>query len=300
MQPRRQSLLQQIAKPTLPLLAQQGRTWLWLNGTCSPTLETDVAAVTGRLNHRWLWRGTDWEFNAPGYRKGPLLAPLDDTIFDAFLSKWAPASAGLIILTFAEDEALFAHLRNLRALTASDGNPVLFNLGMLRQLEELAEGLSAVRFAQLLGPIHSLSWSRPGSSGEKWLHVKSPNSAPVLTEPGAFVLTRQEEIAINLANREWFIRSAASRITQQEPDLAQALGTEELSYRLSIFFEEADGLGLTQERDAYRFLFLRLTYPQRFFVDDTFLQTLLCNRKVAARQRLSECEARLQQLAVSA
>lgn len=288
--------IQTVEKPCMSALTQGDRPWLWLNGASSEKLEGDVTAVTGRFNHHWLWRGMEWEYSVPGYRQGPLLVPLDEALLETFLRTWAPASAGLIILTSADNETLLAHLRNLRVLTAADGYPVPFNLGMLRQLEELAEGLSAHRFAELLGPIHSLIWLPHENDSHTWLRAESPFSAPGLPKVGALRLTPEDEAAVNHANRDWFLRNTARQLEQQQPALTQALGPQELSRRLAIFSEEARGLGCIRERDTFHYLRLRVTYPQKNFLNDTVLRALLCNRTVDARLRLTESESRLQQL----
>ncbi|WP_256832158.1 DUF4123 domain-containing protein [Pseudomonas sp. Pse1] len=296
MQPWSQKTLQPVSKPTLSTLMQQGHPWLWLNGTNSPTLDSDVAAISGRLQHHWLWRGTEWEYNAPGYREGPLLVPLDDKLLQVFSERWAQDSGGLIIVTNADEETLLSHLRNLRVLTAPDGNQLLFNIAMPRQLEELAEALSSSRWAQLSGPIHSLIWTCLEGINNEWLQARNPYPGPALKESGEFILTPDEEAALNRANHEWFMRSAAKRANQINPDLAQSLGKNELSQRLNIFIQEATGLGLIRERDAFHYLYLRLTHPQQYFLNDGQLRTVLSNRAIDARQRLAESEARLKQL----
>jgi hypothetical protein len=296
MQPWSQKTLQPVSKPTLSTLMHQGHPWLWLNGTNSPTLDSDVAAISGRLRHHWLWRGTEWEYNGPGYREGPLLVPLDDKLLQNFSEKWAQESGGLIIVTNADEETLLNHLRNLRVLTAPDGNQLLFNLAIPRQLEELAEALSSSRWTRLCGPIHSLIWTCLECKDKEWLQARNPQPCPALTEAGEFTLTPDEEAALNRANHEWFMRSAAKRINQINPKLAQSLGTYELSHRLNIFIQEATGLGLIRERDAFHYLHLRLTHPQQYFLNDSQLRTVLSNRAIDARQRLAESEARLKQL----
>lgn len=285
--------LETIEKPAFPLLAQQGHPWLLANGSSSATLEQEVAAMTGRQNHRWLWRDTEWEYNAPGYRQGPLLVALNERLFNTFL-QWAPEFSGAIILTAFDDDALFTHLHQHRVVLTADGNPVKFHLGMLRQLEEFADALSASRLAQLLGPVQSLIWRSSACYDDNWFRLQNPDPGPPQAE--LLQLTTAEQADLNQANQAWFMANTTRRLVHEYPQLTQCLDPEELSRRLKIFKQESAGLALVRERDAYHFMRLRLAFGQEHFEHDTSLNSLLCNRAIDARVRLSEAELRLQQL----
>ncbi|MEG0860157.1 MAG: DUF4123 domain-containing protein [Pseudomonas sp.] len=300
LQAKQQALISPIDRPSISMFSQHQQPWLWLDGASNPNLETEVATLTAGLNYRWLWRGTRWEYSAPGYRQGPLLVPLSDTTLQMYLSKWAVDSTGVILTTFQDKEALFVHLQKMLTVKTSDNNPVMFNFGMTRQVEEFATGLPLPRFAQLMGPIHSIIFPCQDSFATEWLQVQCPAQMTAAPAAEAFRLTAEEERSVNLANQAWFMKHAAKRITRQMPKVTQQQNPEELSRRLEIFKKEADEAFLYRERDVYHYLLLRSTYPGKFFADGSPLRALLSQRTVDPRLRLTECERRLQQFVTEA
>lgn len=295
-QAKQEPLVKSIDKPTISMFSQHQQQWLWLDGASSPILESEVSALTERFNYSWLWRGTRLEYSGLGYRQGPLLVPLSETLLQAYLLKWAADSTGIILTSLQDEETVLLHLRNMLTIHSSDNNPVIFNFGMTRQVEELAAGLPPSRLAQLMGPIHSIIFPDQDSYGTEWLQVKCPGPMTAFPATETFRLTAQEERSINLASQAWFMRHASKRITQRIPEVNQKLQPSEFLQRLATFKREADELLLYRERDVYHYLLIRSIYPEKIFADGSPLRALLSQRTLDSRMRLTECEKRLQQL----
>jgi hypothetical protein len=280
--------------PTLAQLQVGAPLWLWLDGAFSDALERDVISITRRFDHRWVWRGTDWEYRGPGYRLGPLLVRLDEPLFDRFVTQWAPEGAGILVQSKADEATLVNHLQSLRQLMGADGEPLRFSFASRRALEELCEGLSSARLSELLGPISTLMWIGEGESSAPWLRVDAPTtSGPSPLLDRQFELTDLDEAALGRASWAWFMRDAAHRVSQDYPAHAGPRSREALIEQLAIFAREAGELGLTLERDAYRYMVLRLTYSEEPFMHDAELRAHLMRREVAGRQRMQELESRL-------
>jgi len=62
-------------------LEPRARAWILLDGAHSDTLENDLLQIRRGFEYRWVWRDTPREYRNPGYRHGPLLAPLDEALF---------------------------------------------------------------------------------------------------------------------------------------------------------------------------------------------------------------------------
>ncbi|MDR3410837.1 MAG: hypothetical protein P4L87_07840 [Formivibrio sp.] len=286
-----------VAKPVLSTLSEEHQPWLCLNGALVDTLDDDVRALTKRWVHHWVWRGTDWEYTTPGYRHGPLLVPLNEALLDTYLATWAPMGMGPIVLGPANPDTLIAHLQNLRLISAADGNPAFFSLTALRQIEEMAEGLPAHRFSEVLGPIQGLIWQNGKGDTRQWLRADNPSSQTLaMRAENRFALDEAEEEALGQTSHWRFLRDAARQFTEQYPERIRPLGAEELARRLVMYAGEAVKLEMTNERDMRHFMRLRLIYPQRFFDRDEMLRATLGDLKSNARLRLSECELRLQHL----
>ncbi|PAK10667.1 DUF4123 domain-containing protein [Burkholderia ubonensis] len=283
-------------------LTQGPRPWLCLNGAHSETLEEDVLAVTNRFDYHWIWRDTAWEYGAPGYRQGPMLVPLDESLYAHAVECWLRQRAGLILLGPDEEDALVYHLQRLRLLTASDGFPIGFSLHAARQLEELCEGLRADRLSELFGPIQRFVWYAGDEQMGEWLSVNAPASdrpASVTNEPIA--LSSDDENALDQASLAWFMRDCAREFRQRFPAYDHPDNEPMLWRYLAHFANEAtDQLALTTERDVRYYMALRFQYPHDYFAKDSILRDTLIRRQVDGKQRLFAAAARLKTLALSA
>jgi len=292
-------VVQEIAQPNFADLQKTARPWLWLDGAASDTLESEVMAITRRFDHRWVWRGTEREYQGPGYRQGPLLVPLDAALFDHFLAQWAAQGTGLVLLSDADESVLTAHLQSLHQITAGDGEALRFSLAARRQLEELCEA-SPSRLGELLGPIQALLWIAEGEPVTPWLRVDAPATyASLFASPQAFALTLSDEAALDHASMAWFMRDAAHRLRKAHPEESALMDADEFALQLTAFSDEARRLGLYLERDARQFMALRLIYPQEPFEHDTVLRANLMKRDVEGRQRMMDLEERLQETAIN-
>ncbi|CAN7716701.1 hypothetical protein [Caballeronia sp. LjRoot31] len=292
--------VQELTEPVWTELSTGARAWLWLDGAHSDTLENEVTAVTHRFNHRWIWRGTEREYQNPGYRQGPMLVPLDAPLLDHFLATWAPQSAGLILLSQAGDDVLVGHLQQLHQFIAADGLPLRFSLAALRQLEELCDGLPSQRLAELFGPIDAMIWRAGDRQPADWLRADTPHNGGLPLASGQCItLSADDEAELDRASFAWFLRDTTRRLTQQYPALVAALDRNEFAQQLTAFASEANNLGLHLERDARHYMALRLTYPQEPFERDTVLRTRLGQRHIAGQQRLFDLEDHLRRLAPS-
>jgi hypothetical protein len=289
--------LRVVEQPSLSSLSEPHTPWLWLNGARATNLEADVYALTSGYDHRWLWRGTSWEYTTPGYRHGPLLVPLNEALLNTFISTWAPAGIGTLLLGPFNPDTLVSHLQNLRVIRAATGNPVFFSLTARRQVEEMAEGLPTHRFSELLGPIQGLIWQTGEGETSSWVRADNPLSqTSALPIEGGFALSEADELMLGQASDKGFLRSAALHFSEQFPDHLSALPPQELARRLVMYAGEAVKLEMTHERDMRHFMRLRLIYAHRFFDRDERLRATLGDLKGNARLRLSECELRLQHL----
>lgn len=288
-----------VTTPAWATLQDGPRPWLWLSGECSESLEADVRGLTQRFDHQWVWLDTAWQYESPGYQQGPMLVPLDTTLFNHFLETWAPQRAGLLLLGPDDEQELLGHLRQLRLIIAADGLPLTFSLGASRQLEELGESLPNERLAQLFGPIARLIWRAGGKHATEWLQADAPTAMPgvALADGHHLTLTPEDEATLDQASHAWFMRDTARLFTLRHPALASALTETQLYAQLMAFDREADSLALLLERDARHYMELRFVYPQALFAHDTLLRNHLTRRHVPARQRLQEAEERLQQIA---
>ncbi|AIR89455.1 DUF4123 domain-containing protein [Pseudomonas cremoricolorata] len=284
--------------PDWATLQQSARAWVWLNGALSQTLQDELKQLDRFFNGRWLWYGTPWAFTPPGYRSGPLLVTLDESIFNHALAHWLPQQIGLIVLAPDDEDSLVAHLEHLQQLTGANGQALSFGLGAFRALEELCEALPAERLAQLLGPIQRLVWYAGDQHSGEWVSVDAPvtGAAPTIAQR-PFELSTYEEAALNPATQAWFMRDCAREFRRRFPVYDAADAQAELWRRLNAFALEASALTLRTERDVRHFMELRLRYPQRFFDHDRVLREIMLRRAVEGKQRLIDAEARLAQLA---
>ncbi|SAK83802.1 hypothetical protein AWB80_05549 [Caballeronia pedi] len=289
-------VVQEVAEPAFAELQKAARPWLWLDGAASDTLEAEVMAITHRFDHRWVWRGTEREYQGPGYRQGPLLVPLDTALFDHFLTHWAVPGIGLVLLSEADESTLITHLQALHQIIAADGGPLRFSLAARRPLEELCEALPPHRLAELLGPIKTLSWAAEAVAPAMWLRIEAPaNYTSSFVPAHAFTLTTSDEAKLDRASMAWFMRDTVRRLRENYPSQANLIDTDECAQHLALFADEARRLELRLERDVRQYLALRLVYPQESFERDAVLRASLMKLDVSARQRMMDLEDRLQQ-----
>ncbi|MFD4841560.1 DUF4123 domain-containing protein [Achromobacter sp. NPDC058515] len=288
-------VVEEIAAPEWPALQQGPRPWLWLNGAHNENLEAEVRAITRRFDHQWVWRGTDLEYQHPGYRRGPMLVQLDDALLEQFLFGWGP-QAGVILRVGDHGPELLGHLQRLHQLIAADGLPVSFSLGAARHLEELCEALPAIRLAELLGPIQALVWRGPEDQGAQWLQARNAHApAPSLAPDRYFTLTASEESALDHASKAWFMRDSVRHFSRRDPRWGGPANQLELSRQLTTFAEEAERIAVGLERDVRHYMALRLAYPQAPFMMDAVLRMHLSQHQVAGLQRMYALEDRLRQ-----
>ncbi|WP_124471213.1 hypothetical protein [Burkholderia ubonensis] len=276
-------------------LAQGPRPWLCLNGAHSETLEQDVQAATKRFDYHWIWRGTAREYGDPGYRQGPMLVPLDEPLNAHAVDRWLRQRAGLILLGPDDDDALVEHLQRLHTLTASDGFPIGFSLHAARQLEELCEGLPAIRLSELFGPVQRFIWYAGDEQTGEWLFADAPSSdRPMVMTEEPIALTMDDEAALDQASLAWFMRDCARELRQRFPAYDHPDNESMLWRHLGHFANEAtDQLALTVERDVRHYMALRFQYPHELFAKDATLRDILLQRQVEGKQRLFDAEARL-------
>ncbi|KWC81293.1 hypothetical protein E2P84_19150 [Burkholderia cepacia] len=276
-------------------LEQGPRPWLWLSGAHSETLEEEVQAITNGFDYRWVWSNTAWEYGSPGYRQGPLLVPLNESVYVHALDHWLTQQAGLILLGPDDGDNLVLHLQRLRQLTASDGFPLGFSLNAARQLEELCEALPSECLSELFGPIQRFIWYAGDERTGEWLFADSPSTdhpASVTNEPIA--LSLDDEAALDRASLAWFMRDCAREFRQRFPAYGHPENEPALWRHLNHFANEAtDQLALTTERDVRHYMELRFQYPHDFFAMDATLRDILLQRQVKGKQRLFDAEARL-------
>ena len=266
--------------------------WLWLDGAQSATLEHEVSSLQSGVDRHWLWRGTDWEYQPPGYRHGPLLTPVTAPLLQAFIDDWAPRQMG--VLLFAGDDApASAHLKHLRLMRAPDGLPMRFNLTATRQLEELCEGLPADRLAQLLGPIQRLIWRTADDAGALWLQADVPVPNETAPDPRGFALSAAEEDAVNRASFAYFMREAVRRHVPADMATKHPAAHAKLLHQIALFTDEAGLINLRLERDIHHYIELRLYFPQLPFEKDAELRANLARRDESGLLRLNHAEHRL-------
>ncbi|MGH8465984.1 MAG: DUF4123 domain-containing protein [Pseudomonas sp.] len=286
--------VQAVGTPHWEDLDARGAAWLWLDGAQRPGLEEEVAGLCRPAERTWVWRGTAWEYGRPGYRQGPLLLRLSETLLDRYLSDWSEAGAGVILVS-DDVPALVTHLQNLRHITAANGDSVCFSLRAFRTLEEFSEGLSEQALSRLLGPIQSILWRLPGES-DPWRSVHNPApDCEALEHDSAFALTEPEEAALDHAAIEAFQRRSMQRLRNEYPELLQSESVETLIESFTTLLRESRELQLAHERDVFHFMRLRMTYPRKTFVEHRELRQILCNKPVSARLRLRQAELILKQ-----
>lgn len=282
--------------PAPSLCNEPRQAWLWLDGAQIPTLLDDAIALQHQFDHHWIWRDTDWEYAGDGYRSGPLLMPLDDAVLHHFLNDWAQPGKGLILLG-ENGPAIVNHLQQVRQITLCNGDRVNFRLNASRTLEELCEGLSPNRLAELLGPIQALIWLEGDASLSPWLRADNLSPLPGrLFANGDFTLNSHDEAAIDAASQAWFMRDAATQLTTRYPQVVEQLGDAEFVRQLQIFFEESQALGMQRELAVRKYLSLRLLYAEEPFRQDAVLRQLLKDQTVESYQRLQAVESRLKEL----
>ncbi|NBA94912.1 DUF4123 domain-containing protein [Pseudomonas sp. R5(2019)] len=294
--------VQVVLAPRWESVQTQERSWLWLNGNRIDDLEAQIQALTRRFDYHWVWRGTEWEYRAPGYRRGPMLVPLDhEALLTHFLDAWAPQGAGLLLQSSEPSDVLLMHLQQLHLLIGADGMPLSFSLEPSRQLEEIGEGLPSAQRAQLLGPIARLTWRADSEASTEWLQLDMPahcGGTPLRTGEH-LQLTHEDETALAQASYRWFIRDTARLFFQRYPAHTSDLTEQQLCNKLALIDAESDVLGLALERDARQYMALRLTYPKELFDRDATLRKLLCSPQMSARHRLLEAEEHLSRTARS-
>ena len=280
-------------------LEQGPRPWLCLDGAKSDSIEKDVLEITGAFEYRWIWRDTAREYRNPGYRRGSLLVPLNETLFAHALVHWLRQQIGFILLGEEDNGNLIAHLKQLHQLTGTDGFPVNFSLNGARALEEVCEGLTTHSLSRMFGPIQRMIWYAGNEHQGEWLVADSPGiglAMPILDEPIA--LTKADEASLDHASLAWFVRDCVRNIRQQTPAHHDPNNEPVLWRRVDLFIREAaDQLALTLERDVRHYVDLRICYPQDFFAKDNVLREILTSRLIQGKQRLVDAEARLATLA---
>lgn len=286
-----------VAAPDWPQLQAESKTWLWLDGRNRVGLEEEVHPLADPFSVQWLWRGTPREYDYPGYRHGPMLVPLNALLLEQFISTWGPEQAGLILIGPEDSEVLQKHLQVLDHLTGPDDQPLAFQLGALRTLEEMCESLPAEQRARIFGPIKSGIWNAGKDFGE-WLQMPAQIAAPVgLDCDSRITLTRSDEAALNLAGRTWFLRHFSRLMTQRFPIFASEDNQLHMRRQLVVFLEEAEGFGFLLERDIRFYMELRLRYPQEAFSNDQEIRSLLGQPDIQGLQRLFDINDRLNQIA---
>jgi len=286
--------VREASPPTSEGLAEESTAWLYLDGARIGKPDDALAALLKDFASVWLWRGTDREYAAAGYRAGPLLTPLTAAVLESFRSTWAAQGIGLILLSPASSAELVAHLQRLTSLPTAEGEQLSFSLGDTRRLEELGEGLGAQTLAKLLGPVSTVIWPNENPDAPSWWRLDNPMSQPNVSEGrDALVLTTEDEVGLTRARRDSFLRRAATELIATLPGHCAVLGPAELERQLTTFASEAEQLQITRESDARRYLGLRLRYPQAPFVQDTVLRKHLSDLRIDARQRMCELEHRL-------
>ncbi len=288
--------VREVEAPDAGLLEGAPRAWLWLDGSHSSMLQDDVFAITHRFDALWVWRHTDWEYAGPGYRAGPMLVPLSESLLDHFLANWAVSQTGLIVLG-GDGHQLVEHLQHLRQITAANGDTVRFRLNAARPFEELCEALRGDGLTRLLGPMAAVIWYAGDADAPLWLRIDNPAPAPSrLQNMGGFELGKTDQSSLNAACRQWFMRDTVHTLAQSHWEAVEPLGGDELKRQLDLFAGEAMRVGIVRERDMQEYLRLRLLFPQEPFVHDTPLRTLLADRTRDPRLRLAAMEKRLQDL----
>lgn len=281
--------VQAIAKPDWNAVRDADGAWLWVDGAQDQDLAREIAAIASPPDREWIWRNTPWEYAGPGYRQGPLLTRVNEVLMQRYVSEWAMKGAGLILFT-NDRERLVLHLRNLRHITAANGDSVHFSLRALRRLEEFSEGLSREHLGRLLGPIRSMVWCLPGQP-EGWRRIDNiVEDDTSLEHDGAFELSDDEETALNRASVTAFMRRAVGRLYLDHREDVQAMPPEKLKHQLEVFLNESQRIGLIHERDVFHYLRLRFVYPQGPFVLHQPANRILSDRDVHGRLRLREAE----------
>lgn len=285
-----------IAEPDWAQLEAEGKTWLLLDGRNRTELESEVLPLAAPFSIQWAWRGTPKEYEYPGYRHGPMLVPLNASLLEKFNSTWGPEQAGLILIGPEDSGPLLQHLQALDQVTGPDGQPVAFQLGALRTLEEMCEGLPSEQRARLLGPVSSAIWHAGKDFGE-WLQMPAQAAAagPDIISP--ITLSSSDETALNLASRAWFFRHFSRRMTQRFPILASDENQLRMRRQLVVFVKEAEDFGFRLERDIRLYMELRLRYPQEAFSKDQEIVELLRQSHIQGLQRLFDISDRLSQTA---
>ncbi|AVJ30574.1 DUF4123 domain-containing protein [Achromobacter spanius] len=285
--------------PDWATLERAARPWILLDGAYSDTLENDLRQIKRGFEYRWVWRDTPWEYRNPGYRHGPLLAPLDEALFSYAVEHWLCQQAGILLLASVDQGMLIAHLQQLHQLTGTDGFPIRFSLNGARALEEFCEGLTAHSLSRLFGPIQRFIWYAGNEHQSEWLVAISPvqgQAMPGLDKPIA--LTKADEVSLDQASLAWFVRDCARSIRRQTPAYGDPKNEPALWRRTDLFVREAaEQLALTLERDVRHYVDLRFRYPQEFFAKDSELRGILIERHIPGKQRLWDAEARLSALA---
>ncbi|CAB3827196.1 DUF4123 domain-containing protein [Achromobacter animicus] len=280
-------------------LEPRSRAWILLDGAHSDTLENDLLQIKRGFEYRWVWRDTPREYRNPGYRHGPLLAPLDEALFTYAVEHWLRQQAGIILVAAGDIYPLVAHLQQLHQLVGTDGFPIRFSVNGARTLEEFCEGLTAPSLSRLFGPIQRLIWYAGNEPQGEWLVADSPvqgQAAPARDEPIA--LTKADEVSLDQARLAWFVRDCVRSIRRQTPAYDDPEHEPALWRRTHLFVREAaDQLALTLERDVRHYVDLRFRYPQDFFAKDSVLRDILSERHIPGKQRLMDAEARLSALA---
>lgn len=291
-------VLKALPCPDWVSLEPRSRPWILLDGAHSNTLENDLLQIRRGFEYRWVWRDTPREYRNPGYRHGPLLAPLDEALFNHAVDQWLRQQAGIIVVAPDDIALLVAHLQQLHQLVGTDGFPIRFSLNGARALEEVCEGLTAQSLSRLFGPIHRLIWYAGNEHQGEWLVADSPvqgQAAPPLDEP--IVLTKADEISLDQASLAWFVRDCVRSIRRQTPAYDEPQNETALWRRTDLFIREAaDQLAFTLERDVRHYVGLRIRHPQDFFANDSVLRELLIERLIPGKQRLVDAEARLSAL----
>lgn len=272
-----------------------GTAWLWLDGARSATLEHEVSALKPGFDHHWLWRGTNWEYQPPGFRHGPLLTPVTAPLLQAFVDDWAPRQLG--VLLFAGDDAPGStYLKQLHLMQAPDGLAMRFNLTATRQLEELCEGLSTHRLADLMGPIRGLIWRSADEAGAQWLQADIPASSDAAFDHEGFALSSDDEDAVNRASFDYFMRETARRHVPADLATSNPTAHAKLLHQIALFADEAGQINLQLERDVRHYITLRLRFPQSPFENDAELRANLARREVSGQLRLNQAQLRLNKI----
>ncbi|CAG9191917.1 conserved hypothetical protein [Paraburkholderia tropica] len=268
---------------------------LWIfDGGLEPELEAILRKHDHRLWFTWVYSGTEY---AHVYSEGPLLVEsrADSPLLDAFISSWAAAHWGGLLLSAAPFETVLNHLRALKHAQLPDGTTSLLRLHEPRALRGFAQGADAYTLNTLLGPIDHWYWCEWNEGQGDWYRLDhpAPGHGVVATDSpnvSTALLDALDGQRIDYRNRGFARRLRAANIPMLR-DADDAL----LAQAVQKHAAEAPSRGFVSDDDVYGFLEVYFRYHRQLFEPSSRLADVMAAPDVPAWRRLQQAHALMEE-----